>query len=281
MTPSSTLAGRVLSAFTLSLALLNPPTMPTADAHQPVPERGADGDKLDKLARETAKKVLADTVSEIQGRIKNGKAIKEEAVIGAWVTAAASSALKQDAPEEVRQKAFLIAMGLSFENSDLVRALMGKELQALESDDERKTRLEVLKDATYGKKARLGKDMPFDKTQHFFFSGLLTATKGSAEAEKMGVLKEQADLVRGTGFGMGDLAANTGGILFAENLLAGKITLKELAAPFDAKKLTGFSGAKYFPPIPDFDYKEVLDRKGFEQKYGSTGSKEFLAERES
>jgi hypothetical protein len=55
---------------------------------------------------------------------------------------------------------------------------------------------------------------------------------GSKGARSIGLIKEMIDSQGGTGFSFADMAANRAGILFAEKLLSGQVSLEQLSEGF-------------------------------------------------
>ena len=86
---------------------------------------------------------------------------------------------------------------------------------------------------------RLGRPTVYqrrDLAQHFFLSAYLTVVVGPQAAEAAGVAKELVDARSGSGFSYVDLAANMAGIVFAERLLRGELTVEQVAGQFQIQQ---------------------------------------------
>ena len=166
-------------------------------------------------------------------------------------------------PPELAPKALLLglAVGLSRCDDFQGHAALGHMIKMIESDQNRKQRLEVLGTPTM--------DGRSDLTQHFMFSAALTALVGKESAWAIGVAKETADSNGGTGFSFRDLSANLAGICFAEHLMASKLKISDVKAMFC---VDGFLPS-------DDDLPEGLSRAEFEDRFGSTADKRFKDEK--
>jgi hypothetical protein len=156
-------------------------------------------------------------------------------------------------PPDVAAHAFLLALGIGLDSSDLLRnhPLLAGFMQAVEPQAQRAERLRVLGEPTVHDRR--------DLAHHFIVSAFLTAGYGAEVSEAAGVAKEILDAHGGTGFSFADLAANHAGITFATALLAQQIPLTDLAARFT---------------VPDFlpdidDLPEGLSWQEFTNRYGS------------
>ncbi|HHK41601.1 MAG TPA: hypothetical protein ENJ50_04200 [Planctomycetaceae bacterium] len=148
--------------------------------------------------------------------------IEGEALIDWYVRRVAVAA--QSLPADLAPRAFLIALGIGFDDTDMLRtsAVMGAWLGRIESDDERAVRLPLVR-----KTALSGRH---DWALHFFVSAMLAARFGEKAATVAGYLKELRDANGGTGFDSTDLTANAEGIAWAKRILARQVLLLELVS---------------------------------------------------
>ena len=160
-----------------------------------------------------------------------------------YVRKAASYALLVDPAR--RQQAFLLSLGMFFDDTNTLRSfpLTTQLVRRVEFESERRIRMHVLGQPTMGGRQDLAK--------HFFVSAHALAAMGSAAARGVGLAKEILDAQQGSGFSFADMAANRAGIVFAEQLLAGNISLDEI--------VRNFRVADYMPPITDL--KEGLGQQ--------------------
>ena len=170
-----------------------------------------------------------------------------------YLKAAATAALKLD--EKVRVRAFLLAIGLTLDDSNSLRDKpFAKKLgEGIETADERKAR-----QANFGKPFIRGRR---DWCQHFAVSAALTELLGSTAAEFAGLSKELLDMQGTSGFSFADLAADYSGVRFAQWLQEDAKRLEILAK--DAK-LDDF--------VPEMkDFVEGLTVAKFKKDFGGTG----------
>ena len=156
---------------------------------------------------------------------------------GSLVRRAASIALQID-PNH-RNKAFLLAMGIFVDDTNTLRSFPATSpvVRRVESELERRERAKVSSQPTIRGRQDLAK--------HFFVSAHALVVMGSAATRGAGLAKEMLDAERGSGFSFADMAANRAGMVFAEQLLAKKISLEEIAANFQV--------AAYMPQIADLE----------------------------
>jgi hypothetical protein len=180
-----------------------------------------------------------------------------DALTERYIRAAAARAARQ--PDEWRQKAFLLGVGIALDTSDLV----GKHVAAwnigrqFESQAQRQTRLELVGSPTmHGR---------HDLAQHFVVSAAICVLTGPEWAESVGIAKEWQDSLGESGFSFADLSADLAGIRFADQIAKGKLTLDELAQ--------GFAVADYLPDPAGL--AEGLSRREFQAAYGSTSDERF------
>ncbi len=134
-------------------------------------------------------------------------------------------------------KALLLALGVFVDDSnDLLQMPMASALvRRVENPQQRRARIAALGAPTMRTRHDLAK--------HFFVSAHLVVTFGAPAARTIGLAKELKDAQHGTGFSFADMAANRAGIVFAERLLAGEISLVQIAQKFQVED--------YLPPIDD------------------------------
>ncbi len=129
-------------------------------------------------------------------------------------------------PADVAPSALVLGLGIALDDTDTLRrtSLTRTFCQRVETEQERQERHGVL-----GQPMLRGRR---DLAQHFFLSAYLTAIVGAPAAESAGLAKEIADSRTPSGFSYRDLAADLAGIEFARRLLAGSLTLPEVASRF-------------------------------------------------
>lgn len=204
-----------------------------------------------------ARAVLSDLVKAAQANHKSSAPKKGSHLTSLLVQAAATSAQKQ--PEARRVPAFLLAIGIGLDTSDLMRRnlVTGAAWKRIEPEKERKERLRVL-----GKPELHGRQ---DLAQHFAVSCGLVALVGPKQAEMAGLLKELLDArPGGSGFSFADLAADYSGVAFAEWLKAKPSRLADVTA------LEPFC-------LPPKGLKEGLTLEAFNTRYGGVMGTKFLA----
>jgi hypothetical protein len=153
-----------------------------------------------------------------------------------YVREAAAIAEEMHSPDAA--KALLLALGIFFDDGMTLRnfpATSATVTQA-ESEDQRRQRVSVI-----GQPSLRGRS---DFVKHFFVSAHLTAAMGGGAARSAGLVKEVLDANGGSGFSFADMLANRAGIIFAEKLLSGEITLEEVS--------DSFTGDKYMPEVEGF-----------------------------
>ncbi len=107
-----------------------------------------------------------------------------------------------------------------------------------------------------------------DFAEHFMISAALTVNGGSRLASAIGLIKEEEDATRGSGFSFTDLAANRAGIKLGERAIgdtATQLQQRLAAARSDADLL------------PDFrDLPEFMSQTEFDQRFGPIGGPRYL-----
>jgi hypothetical protein len=112
-----------------------------------------------------------------------------------------------------------------------------------------------------------------DFAEHFMISAALTVNGGSRLANALGLVKEEEDATRGSGFSFTDLAANRAGVLLGEHAMgtsAARVQRQLAAARSDADLLPDFRGLPEFMPQAEFErrfgpiggarYQRVIDQ---------------------
>jgi hypothetical protein len=198
------------------------------------------------------RRVCAAVVEAAKTNSRAARPLAGDALTELYVRAAAAEACRLPVAQAV--PAFLAALGITLDDSDLVRGnlLVGPFCTQVEPDDERKARLAVLGSPTMRER--------HDWCQHFAVSCMLTALAGPVAAEAAGLLKERLDMrPGGTGFSFADLGADYAGVAFAVRLRQGGLALEKLAAGFAVKDhVPGPAG------LPD-----GLTAEQFKKRYGS------------
>ncbi len=132
----------------------------------------------------------------------------------------------QDLPADVAPRAFLIALGIGFDDSRLLREapIVGTSIRRLETDEQRTARLSHVRG--------IALDGRHDWALHFFVSAMLAAQYGERAAAMAGLLKEIRDAHGGSGFDKTDLAADRAGVAWAAKILSRRLLLLELAEAY-------------------------------------------------
>ncbi len=112
-----------------------------------------------------------------------------------------------------------------------------------------------------------------DFAEHFVISAALTVNGGSRLASAIGLIKEEEDASRGSGFSFTDLAANRAGVQLGERATgqaAAQVQERLAAARHDADLLPDFRDLPEFMPQAEFDrrfgpiggarYQTIIDR---------------------
>jgi hypothetical protein len=108
-----------------------------------------------------------------------------------------------------------------------------------------------------------------DFAEHFVISAALNVNGGSRLASAIGLIKEEEDASRGSGFSFTDLAANRAGVRLGERATgeaAAQVQQRLAAARYDADLL------------PDFrDLPEFMPQAEFDRRFGPIGSARYQA----
>jgi hypothetical protein len=112
-----------------------------------------------------------------------------------------------------------------------------------------------------------------DFAEHFVISAALTVNGGSRLANAIGLIKEEEDANKGSGFSFTDLAANRAGVRLGERATgedAARLRQRLTAARHDADLLPDFRDLPEFMPQAEFDrrfgpidsprYLKIIDR---------------------
>jgi hypothetical protein len=107
-----------------------------------------------------------------------------------------------------------------------------------------------------------------DFAEHFIISAALTVNGGSRLANAIGLIKEEEDADKGSGFSFTDLAANRAGVRLGERATG------EAAAQVQQRLTAVRSDADL---LPDFrDLPEFMSQAEFDQRFGPVESTRYL-----
>jgi len=107
-----------------------------------------------------------------------------------------------------------------------------------------------------------------DFAEHFVISAAITVSGGSRLANAIGLIKEEEDATRGSGFSFTDLAANRAGVRLGERATG------DQAAAVLAWLASARSDAEL---MPDFrDLPEFMPQAEFDRRFGPVGSERYL-----
>lgn len=210
-----------------------------------------------------ARTVLAAVVEAAKENRRRKKPIAGDELTAVYLKAAAAAARKL--PDGRGGPAFALAVGVGLDTSALMRKnpVVAGTWRKVETDAERKARLEVLGEPTMHAR--------HDLAQHFGVSMGLTAVLGEKRAESAGILKELLDAQDGgSGFSFADLAADFAGIALAKRV----IDKPELLEGVEK----GFAVKDYVPPPKG--YAEGLTTAEFEKRYGGVRDERFRKARD-
>lgn len=162
-------------------------------------------------------------------------------------------------PDDVGPRAFLLAVGIGLDDSELLTKLpgAGSLAQAIESPSDRAVRITMLGEPTMGGRR--------DLAQHFFVSAYLTAAMGAEAANAAGLAKELLDAQGGSGLSFADLAADRAGVRFADGILNKRVPLGLLPQTFTVVAF-----------MPDVDgLPEGLSAAEVKSQYGAKNDPRF------
>jgi hypothetical protein len=187
---------------------------------------------------------LLDRLSEVEGDARFVRAFE--------IAFARAREHSTDASAVEANRAAILALGVVLGHPRIGR-LLGIEL----SDADRRRSARILEGTTLRKRT--------DWPRHFTVSGALTVLSAVAPSDAAGVLKEELDAERGTGFSFGDLLADRAGTTLAETATRDEIS----AARMQARLADGFGVDDVFPPatglpdgIPDEELRSVYGGVG-------------------
>ncbi len=185
--------------------------------------------------------------------------VKGDDLTAAYIREAAAAAAAVE--KEYREAAFLLGLGLALDDSTILRdnPVTASFCKAIESDDDRRQRLAVLGNPTIRNRR--------DLCQHFVISVTLTEMAGAELAEQAGVLKEQMDMTKTSGFSFTDLCADFAGIEFAKRVKKNPTELESVS-----KK---FAVADFVPAIDGL--RDGISAERFKSDFGSMNDAKFKA----
>ncbi len=106
-----------------------------------------------------------------------------------------------------------------------------------------------------------------DFAEHFVISAALTVNGGSRMANAIGLIKEEEDATKGSGFSFTDLAANRAGVRLGEHAVSAS------AAQLQQRLAAARSDADL---MPDFrDLPEFMPQSEFDRRYGPIGGPRY------
>jgi hypothetical protein len=190
----------------------------------------------------------------------NGAPVEGDKLLELYVRQAALAA-KQVRRESAPQ-ALVLALGVAFDDAGLLRELpiASGVVPHIENEGQRMERI-----AAIGKPTMRGRA---DLAKHFFVSAHLVALGGAGPARSAGLIKEMLDSHGGSGFSFADMAANRAGIVFANAVLTGRLSLDDVAQRFTVDA--------FLPPVDDL--QEQLGAKEFSEGFGGVGDARLTAE---
>jgi len=197
---------------------------------------------LQELVRAAKLQQRGDS-SENPSGARSAAALKDDALTNYYVRRAATTALRIESAH--RAKAFLLAMGIFVDDTNTLRSFPSTApfVHRVESELERRERIRL-----QGEPTIRGRQ---DLARHFFVSAHSLVVMGGAATRGIGMAKELLDARHGTGFSFADMAANRAGVIFAEQLLKGSVTIEEVGR--------SFSVADYMPAIAELAEGMGLD----------------------
>lgn len=106
-----------------------------------------------------------------------------------------------------------------------------------------------------------------DYAEHYAISAALTVNGGSRLANAIGLIKEEEDATRGSGFSFTDLAANRAGVWLGEHAI-GEAAIRVQQRLAGARRDTDL--------LPDFrDLPEFMPQAEFERRFGPIGGARY------
>jgi hypothetical protein len=187
-----------------------------------------------------------------------GRRLGGDALTESYCRAAAAECRRL--PAEQAATVYVLGLAVALDRAALLRKLdlHGLDWKKIETDSERRRRLEVLGEpAMHGRPALL---------QSFVAAAAVLMLVQGQAVSPAGLQEELLLVQGGDRFRFDDLTASLAGITFATQLDASPALLDELA--------TSFRVADYM--LPPKDLPDSLDREEFARKYGSTTDERFL-----
>ena len=148
-------------------------------------------------------------------------------------------------------RAFVLAIGFALDDQGLLRELPIAGTVAAAVGSRSGAAASAL--AALGKPTMRGRN---DLAKHFFVSVHLAALAGSEAARTAGLVKEMRDAQGGSGFSFRDMAANRAGVVFADAVLNGRVSLDDVAANFTVDGV----------PAAVDDLREDMDAEAFAKR---------------
>lgn len=221
------------------------------------PAAGRTRNAKEEAVRTVIRAVAAKAEENAKLTVGFAAKLKGDDLTAAYVRAAATAALGLE--KEHREPAFLLALGLALDDSNVLRdnPLTASFCKAVEDDAERKVRIASLGNPTVRNRR--------DLCQHFAVSAALAELAGPELAESAGLLKEQLDMTKASGFSFADLAADFAGIEFAKLVKAKPDALASFAKSFAVKD--------YVPTVDEL--RDGISAARFKAEFGSTTSAPF------
>ena len=171
----------------------------------------------------------------------------------------------QTLPADVASKAYLLGLALALDKSGTLRKspLLGPLCRQIETEDQRRRRLEVLGKPTMHQRR--------DLARHFVDSAVLALLVNSQTAETGSVVKEALGAQKGGDFSFADLAADLAGVAFADRLRGRKLAFCDLAETFAVED---------FLSLPD-DLPPNLSWSELNSQYSGKEDPRFLEQMEA
>lgn len=182
--------------------------------------------------------------------------LRGDALTDYYVRAAAASAASLS--ESVATKAFLIGLAVALDpTSGTKGASLADATGPYETLEQRRERCAALGSPTIHGRA--------DLLRHFVVAAALAGRMGASGAETFATLKELSDARGASGFSFADLAADLAGIELAVRLEKSRVSLKDLATGFEARRLVPSPGG----------FEEGIPLARLKEAYGDLGDPRF------
>ncbi|QDT74990.1 hypothetical protein I41_41960 [Lacipirellula limnantheis] len=247
-------------------AAINPTLPDDPAAAQYVQLMGAAGAR--PLIEDTAKILqqivrVAQLKKKLVNEAKDQPAPTGDQLLELYVRQAALAAKQVRRENAVR--AFILALGIAFDDSDSLRKLplASAAIEAIEPEPRRAERHAAFADMPT--LSMRGRD---DLAKHFMVSAHLVALLGSEPARGAGVVKEVFDSNGGSGFSFADMTANRAGIAFAVAVLKERLTLDDVARTFTVET--------FMPSVEGLS--EGLQQQELTERFGGMGDRRLQSE---